>query len=68
MLSLIKIKFFILLLIDFILSAISINISSFIRLGDVYSANSLETLIAAIKVPTNFFIFQIYKTSWRNFS
>jgi len=61
-------RFLIVLLIDFIVGAVSINFSGFIRLGDFYTVNSYETLIAAILVPATFLFFKIYKTSWRYFS
>ena len=68
MTNLIKKRFLIVLLIDFCIGAISINLSGFIRLGNFYAINSYETLIAAITIPTTFFIFKIYKNSWRYFS
>ena len=61
-------RFLIVLLIDFIVGAVSINFSGFIRLGDFYTVNSYETLLAAILVPVTFLFFKIYKTSWRYFS
>ena len=66
--NLINKRLLIALLIDFFISAIAINLSGFIRLGNFYAVNSYETLIAAIVVPVTFFIFKIYKTSWRYFS
>ena len=65
--NILKIRFFIVLCIDFVISAASINISIFLRLGD-FLINSYETLIAAILVPVTFYFFKIYKTSWRYFS
>ena len=46
--NLINKRFLIVLLIDFFISAIAINLSGFIRLGNFYAVNSYETLIAAI--------------------
>ena len=63
----IKIRFLIVLLIDFSIGIISINLSGFIRLGDFF-INSYEAIIAAIVVPITFYFFKIYKTSWRYFS
>ena len=68
MINLIKKRFLIVLLIDFFISGISINLSGFIRLGNFYATNSQETVIAALVVPITFFVFKIYKTSWRYFS
>ena len=67
MTSLIKIRFLIVLLIDFLLGAIAINLSSFIRLGESF-VYFTETLIAAFLVPSTFYFFKIYKSSWRYFS
>ena len=68
MTNLIKKRFLIVLLIDFCIGAVSINLSGFIRLGNFYAINSYETLIAAITVPSTLFIFKVYKNSWRYFS
>ena len=68
MINLINKRFLVVLFIDFILGAIAINLSSYIRLGSFYALNSFETLIAAVLVPTTFLFFKIYKTSWRYFS
>ena len=67
MIGLIKIRFLIVLLIDFYISIISINLAGFLRLGEFF-INSYETIIAAIVVPITFYFFNIYKTSWRYFS
>ena len=67
MIHLIKIRFLIVLLIDFFISIISINLAGFLRLGEFF-INSYEAVIAAIVVPITFYFFKIYKTSWRYFS
>ena len=67
MMRLIKIRFLIVLLIDFFISILSINLSGFLRLGEFF-INSYEVIIAAIVVPITFYLFKIYKTSWRYFS
>ena len=66
--NLINIRFLVVLFIDFIIGGVSINFSSYIRLGSIYSVSSYETLIAAFIVPSIFLFFKIYKTSWRYFS
>ena len=68
MFSFLNIRFLVVLFIDFLISIISFNLAVFIRLGNFYSSSSYETLIAALIVPLTFFIFKIYKTSWRYFS
>ena len=67
MIRLIKIRFLIVLLIDFLISVLSINLSGFLRLGEFF-INSYEVIIAAIVVPVTFYFLKIYKTSWRYFS
>ena len=68
MFSFLNIRFLVVLFIDLLISIISFNLAVFIRLGNFYSSSSYETLIAALIVPLTFFIFKIYKTSWRYFS
>ena len=66
--NLINIRFLAVLLIDFIIGGVSINLSSYIRLGSFYAVSSYDTFIAAFVVPFIFSFFKIYKTSWRYFS
>ncbi len=67
MIGFIKIRFLIVLLIDFFISIISINLSGFLRLGEFF-INSTEVIIAALVVPITFYFLKVYKTSWRYFS
>ncbi len=67
MIHLLKIRFLIVLLVDFIISIASIYLAGYLRLGNFF-INSYESIIAAIVVPITFYFFKIYKTSWRYFS
>ena len=66
--NLVNIRFLVVLLIDFVIGGLSVNLSSYVRLGSFYTVSSYETLIAALVVPSIFLFFKIYKTSWRYFS
>ena len=65
--KIVNIKFFIVILIDFIISGLSLNVSNYIRIHYL-EALTIETIFACILVPIIFFILGVYKRSWKYFS
>ncbi len=60
-------NFFIVILIDLIISGMSLNISNYIRINYL-EALTLETIFACLLVPIIFFILGVYRRSWKYFS
>ena len=65
--KIINIKVFIVILIDFFASGFSLNVSNYIRINYL-EALTIETVFACILVPIIFYIFGVYKRSWKYFS
>ena len=63
MIKIINITVFIVILIDFLVSGLSLNVSNYIRINYL-EALTIETIFACILVPIIFFMLGIYKRSW----
>ena len=63
----IYIKIYIVIFLDILSSIISLNLASFLR-NNSFAILPIETILAAIILPSLFYFFGIYKRPWRYFS